>query len=98
MDEVKLKLDQRGQGSFYITDGVEQIGEMVVSIGGANLTVYHTEVAAKAEGKGLASKMLSAMVDYVRKHELKVIALCPFVHAQFRRHPETYADIWNREA
>lgn len=97
MDEVKLSLDEKGQGAFYVMEGAEQMGEMVVGLAGQNLTVYHTEVSVKAEGKGLAKQMLSAMVDYARKHNLKVIPLCPFVHAQFKRHPETYADIWNKE-
>jgi hypothetical protein len=69
---------------------------MVVSISGKNLTVYHTEVSAKAEGKGFAKKMLNAMVEHARKNSLKVIPLCPYVHAQFKRHPDEYADIWNQ--
>jgi predicted GNAT family acetyltransferase len=71
---------------------------MAISISGKNLTVYHTEVLEKAEGKGLGKKLLSAMVDHARKNGLKVIALCPFVHAQFKRYPEEYVDIWNKES
>jgi hypothetical protein len=37
------------------------------------------------------------MVDYARKNKLKVIPLCPYVHAQFKRHPKEYADVWNNE-
>jgi predicted GNAT family acetyltransferase len=40
--------------------------------------------------------LLDAMIDYARKNNLKVITLCPFVHAQFKRHPEEYADVWDR--
>jgi uncharacterized protein len=40
--------------------------------------------------------LLSTMVDYAREHKLKVIALCPYVHAQFERHPDKYSDIWNK--
>ena len=96
MEEVKLTLTENGQGSFTIKDGEEQVGEMVVSLSGKNLTVYHTEVSAKAEGKGLAKQMMMEMVAYARKNHLKVIPLCPYVHAQFKRHPDEYADIWNR--
>ena len=70
------------------------MGEMVVSVMDDNLTVYHTEVAPEAEGKGLAKKMLQAMVDYSRENHLKVIPLCPYVHAQFKRHPDEYTDLW----
>ncbi len=88
-----LNLNELRHGAFCILDGTEQLGEMVVGIKGDDLTVYHTEVAAKAEGKGYAKKLLDAMVDYARSHRLKVIPLCPYVHAQFNRHPEAYADI-----
>lgn len=97
MNEVKLNINEKGQGAFLVMDGAEQLGEMVVSVSDKNLTVYHTEVAAKAEGKGLARKMLDTMVDYARKNGLKVIPLCPYVHAQFKRHPEEFADVWQRE-
>jgi predicted GNAT family acetyltransferase len=98
MMQVELKLDKNNNGGFYIMDEAEQIAEMAISISGKNLTVYHTEVSQKAEGKGLGKELLSAMVDYARKNGLKVIALCPFVHAQFKRHPEQYADIWNKQS
>lgn len=96
MDEVQLKLNEKGEGAFYIPDGEEQLGEMVIGIKKDILTVYHTEVLEKAEGKGFAKKLLSAMVDYARKNSLKVIPLCPYVHLQFRRHPDDYADIGMR--
>lgn len=38
-----------------------------------------------------------AMVEHARTNHLKVIPLCPYVHAQFKRHPEEYADVWNKE-
>jgi predicted GNAT family acetyltransferase len=93
MDEVKLYLDEKKHGQFFITDDEGQMAEMEIGISENDLTVYHTEVLPKGEGKGLGKKLLSAMVDYARKHKLKVIALCPFVHSQFKRHPEEYADI-----
>jgi len=71
---------------------------MEIGIGDGRLTAYHTEVSPKAEGKGLAKKLLSHMVAYAREHHLKVIPLCPFVNAQFKRHPEEYADIWEKRA
>lgn len=94
MDEVKLNLRSNGEGSFYINDEAKQVGQMVISIRGNKLTVFHTEVAAEAEGKGLAKMLLAAMVQYARQNNLKVIPLCPYVHLQFRRHPDEYADVW----
>lgn len=96
MEEVTLKLNEKGHGGFYIMDGDEQLGEMEIGISGNHLTAYHTEVVPKAEGKGLAKKLLEAMVGYAREHALKVIPLCPYVLAQFKRHPEEYADLWKK--
>ena len=96
MDKIEIRLDEKGYGGFYAIEGTEELGEMEISVTGDELTVYHTEVVPKAEGKGLAKKMLAAMVDYARKNALKVIPLCPFVHAQFKRHPDEYADIWKQ--
>jgi predicted GNAT family acetyltransferase len=89
-------LNDNGRGAFVIEEGTERLAEMEIGISGNNLTVYHTEVSEKLKGKGVASQLLGTMVKYARDHQLKVIALCPFVHAQFKRHPEEYADIWNQ--
>lgn len=96
MDDVKLRLNENGEGEFYLQDGEEKIGEMIISISGKDMTVYHTEVLPEYEGKGIAKKLLDAMVEYVRKNGFKVIALCPYVHAQFFRHPDEYKDIWKK--
>jgi predicted GNAT family acetyltransferase len=94
MDNIQLSLNEKGRGLFYLSEGEEQLGKMEIGISDDKLTVYHTEVSPKAEGKGLAKLMLSSMVAYAREHGLKVIPLCPFVYAQFKRHPEAYADLW----
>ena len=97
MDEVQLELNEQKEGAFKIMEADEQLGEMTVSIQEGVLTAYHTEVVGKAEGKGYAKKLLAAMTDYARKNKLKVSPLCPYVHLQFRRHPDEYADIWLKE-
>ena len=94
MSDVKLDLDEKGKGSFYIEEDGIKVGEMHVSVYGGQLTVYHTEVLPEAEGKGLSKLLLQAMTAYVREHNMKVIALCPYVLVQFRRHPDQYEDIW----
>jgi predicted GNAT family acetyltransferase len=96
MTDIKLKLNENGRGGFFAFDGGEEIGEMEVSVNGTSMIVYHTEVVPKQEGKGVAKQMLATMVDYARKNGLKVTPLCPYVHAQFKRHPDEYADIWNK--
>ncbi|SFD76343.1 hypothetical protein SAMN05518672_103120 [Chitinophaga sp. CF118] len=97
MDEVTLRLNQKNHGAFYLMQNGEQMGEMVIGVSDKNLTVFHTEISPQAEGKGLAMKLLEAMVTYAREHHLMVIPRCVYVHAQFKKHPDTYADIWQKE-
>ena|SRR5436190_1841954 len=97
MNDIELKLDNNGRGTFVIEEGNERIAEMEISISGNNLTVYHTEVSEKLKGKGIATELLKRMVQYARTNQLKVIPLCPYVSVQFKRHPEEYADIWNQD-
>ncbi len=94
MAEIKLELDEKKHGGFYLYDQDEQIGEMIIGIAGDKLTVYHTEINPEVSGQGLAKQLLEAMVAYARENQLRVIPLCLYVLAQFKRHPENYTDIW----
>ena len=92
--EIRFIIDTAGKGNFILMEGEEQWGEMDFSISDKKITVFHTQIAPQAEGKGLARQLLQAMVDHARKNDLKVIPLCPYVHASFKKNPEQYADIW----
>ena len=96
MNAIELKLNTEHRGAFVIEEGGNRLAEMAVAISAGNLIVYHTEVSDALRGQGIAAKLLDNMVDYARKNQLKVVALCPYVHAQFKRNPEKYDDIWNQ--
>ncbi|MBT1688061.1 GNAT family N-acetyltransferase [Dawidia soli] len=96
MNDITLKLNDAGRGAFLIEENSERLGEMEIGITGGNLVVYHTEVSDKLKGQGAGGKLLAAMAAHARLHNLKVIPLCPYVLAQFKRHPEQYADLWNQ--
>jgi predicted GNAT family acetyltransferase len=97
MEEIKLDLDKTGFGKFYILEDGEEVAEMEVTVSDDRITVHHTEVVPKGEGKGLAKKLLETMVDYARKNALQVVPLCAYVALQFRRHPDEYADVWQKK-
>lgn len=97
MQDIELKLNDAGQGAFVIEKDGERLAEMVIAIQNKNLTVYHTEVAEQLKGQGVASTLLKKMVTYARENNLNVIPLCPYVLAQFKRHPDQYVDIWNQQ-
>jgi len=96
MEEIKLALNDKKHGAFCLMVEEKEIGEMVISIKDNDLTVYHTEVKPEGEGKGYAKKLLDTMVAYARENNLKVIPICPYVLAQFKRHTDQYTDIWKR--
>lgn len=95
--DIKLELDENNNGAFNLYNSDKKIGEMVINIADGVLTVYHTEVLPEAEGLGYAKQLLDTMVAYARSSNLKVIALCPYVHLQFRRHTANFEDIWLKQ-
>ncbi|MEO5906094.1 MAG: GNAT family N-acetyltransferase [Saprospiraceae bacterium] len=97
MNEIELNLNEELHGAFVIEEGDHPLAEMEFAISGDNLVVYHTEVAEAYNGRGFGPKLLLQMVDYARKNNYKVIALCSYVNTQFKDHPEDYADVWNKE-
>lgn len=97
MNEIDLKLNESGRGAFVLEQHGERLAEMEIGIRDGNLTVYHTEVGEALKGQGIGNKLLTEMVRYAREQNLKVIPLCPFVHGQFKRHPDQYEDIWNKD-
>jgi predicted GNAT family acetyltransferase len=97
MTEVKPEFRAHGMGAFNLYENGVKQGEMVIRVKDDRLTVYHTEVFPGNEGKGFAKQLLADMVAYAREHHLKVVPLCAFVHARFKRHPDQYADVWADE-
>ncbi|WP_283135486.1 GNAT family N-acetyltransferase [Rhizohabitans arisaemae] len=56
------------------------------------VVIPHTEIDPEFEGKGLGSRLARAALDDIRRSELKVTPLCPFIADYIRRNPE-YQDL-----
>jgi uncharacterized protein len=94
MISIKLEPHEHGQSAFRAYEDGKPVGSMIVFISGHTVKAIHTEVDPAQEGKGIAHQLLDAMVAHARENNLQVSPLCPYVLAQFRRHPERYADLW----
>lgn len=94
--EIKLELDEKGSGAFKLYESGENLGELVVEIKDGLITAFHTEVRPAAEGRGYGRQLLEALARHARSQQLKIKPLCPYVLLQFKRHPEQYADLWQR--
>ena len=96
MSEVQVTFGEHGNGRFYIEHNGERIAYVSFHISGPKLTAIHTDVPDSWSGQGVGAKLVGAMVEYVREHTLKIIPLCPYVLALFKKNPELYTDVWER--
>ncbi|WP_271078984.1 GNAT family N-acetyltransferase [Aurantiacibacter sp. MUD61] len=52
----------------------------------------HTFTPPEARGKGIALKLVESMIADAREQEFKIVPGCPYVAAQFDKHPD-WADL-----
>jgi predicted GNAT family acetyltransferase len=55
---------------------------------GDTRALTHTEIDPSFEGRGLGSRLISAVLDDVRAQGLHVLPICPFVKAHLANHPD----------
>lgn len=63
-------------------------------IAGKNIIFTHTEVPPAYEGQGIAGRLAHHALEYAREQGFKVQALCPYISAYIRRHPEYQSITW----
>lgn len=81
------------KGMFYVEQDGKILAQMVYTMAAADkMTVEHTEVDDALQGKGVGVKLFHYMIEYVRANNIKVVPLCPFTHALFKKKPE-YSDV-----
>jgi predicted GNAT family acetyltransferase len=56
------------------------------------MILEHTEVAEELKGQNVGYQLVEAAVEYARLHQFKILPLCPFANAVFRKKPE-YRDV-----
>ncbi|MFD2969859.1 GNAT family N-acetyltransferase [Sphingobacterium bambusae] len=94
MQTFEVRLADKRRGELILFSEAKQAGKMDIFIRHKLLTVYHTEVDAIHAGKGYAKLLLDELVRKAREEGLMIKPLCPYVHGQFKKNPDTYADIW----
>lgn len=99
MENTKVVFREDGvYGEVQLFSDENKAGKMDISVSDGKLRVYHTEVDDLYEGKGFAKILLNELVSYAMENHLKIIPLCPYVLAQFKRHPEEYAEVWGKKS
>lgn len=52
-----------------------------------SLVIPHVESPAPLRGTGSADRLMRAIAAYARARQLKIVPLCGYARAWFRRHP-----------
>ncbi|WP_371226709.1 GNAT family N-acetyltransferase [Roseovarius sp. 2305UL8-3] len=93
MDIHHEQSDTKGRYITRIDDGPE--AELTYSKAGEALIIIdHTGVPDVYRGKGVGVALVAHAVEEARAAGVKILPLCPFAAAQFRRHAEWH-DILN---
>jgi uncharacterized protein len=92
-DDIVLEETESKGRYVYRADGAE--AEMTFSKAGASLIIIdHTEVPDTFRGQGVGAALVLRGVEDARADGKKILPLCPFAAAQFRKHAD-WADVLN---
>jgi uncharacterized protein len=95
VSEAIQREDSDSKGRYvYRAEGTE--AEMTFSKAGASLLIIdHTGVPDAFRGQGVGAALVLRAVEDARADAKKILPLCPFAAAQFRKHPD-WADVLSR--
>ena len=90
---VITRHDQGARGEYHAAvPGSEAIGRLTYQRRGDVLVADHTLVPPEIGGRGVAAKLVEALIADARDEGNKIVPQCSYVEALFRRHPE-WADL-----
>jgi hypothetical protein len=85
-----VEREENGSAGRYVirlAPGVE--GEMTFRKTAPNtITVDHTGTPPEYRGRGIAQSLMDRLIADAQAEGTKIVPLCSYVVAQFRRHPE----------
>lgn len=76
-----------------LDDDGNKIGEIEYSPGTKTIVAVHTWTDDCHRGKGIAGKLLDAMVAFAAENDLKIHPVCSYVVHIFTMYPEKYAHV-----
>lgn len=93
---MNISIEESGnKGAAVAREDNTQIGMMTYSIAGTGLIIVdHTEVNDTHKNLGVGLAMLHDVVAMAREKDIKIMPLCPFASAMFKKH-EDIRDVLN---
>lgn len=81
------------KGMFYVEQDGKILAESVYTLPSPDkMIIEHTEVDDELRGQNVGYQLIHTAVEYARKHNMKIIPLCPFANSLFKKKPE-FADV-----
>jgi predicted GNAT family acetyltransferase len=82
-----------GKGIFFVEQDGNILAELAYTMPSPEkMIIEHTEVSEELKGKNVGKQLVHTTVEYARSHQIKIIPLCPFANAVFKKTKE-YADV-----
>lgn len=95
-EDSPIEREDRASGGTYRLSVDGHVAEMTFSRAGERLIIIdHTDVPDALRGRGIGDRLVRFAVEDVREQGKKIVPLCPFAAAQFRKHEE-YRDVLSR--
>ncbi len=91
MDQIEIEVVESESGRRYTAklSGYTSEAELDVSRVNAELVIAaHTGVPDEMSGLGVGMALVERLIADAREEGFRIIPLCPFVKAQYRRHSE----------
>ena len=93
VDYVVKREDGPTRGRYFIGLAPGFEAEMTYRKGAdGTMTIDHTGVPPEFGGRGVAARLVNAAIADARAQSFKIVPVCSYVVAQFRRHPD-WADL-----
>lgn len=74
------------KGHAYAGEESSPLAEMTYSKAGEHkIIIDHTEVNESLKGQGVGKQLLMKVVEMAREKNIKILPLCPFARAMFRK-------------
>jgi len=90
-NEMRIEKQVTDGGGRYVAriDGIDGEAEITFTVRGPSLiSADHTAAPDSMRGTGAAMGLVTYMIADARSMGFKIIPTCPYVLAQFKRHPE----------
>lgn len=84
---------KENHGIFFVEEDGDILAEMVYSLRLPDqMIIEHTEVDELLRGKNVGFQLVNHAVEFARRHNYKVVPVCPFTKSVFDKKPD-FADV-----